>query len=218
MHSAPHILLSCTAPVHPRPADLMPARFAREWEVPIDGAIPTLSCPHFLSATPCLLFLWTDLAATRLSLALSSRCPRRPHSVKTILCLDFPWYAVFSGAFQHGSCSPGHLGRPVALARHHFWCSDLFASLQCRRASEQRHPAPNPSSGPQASAVAVIRSWSIFNHDHRYGIRAIDTSVYYGDSEIVLGNVLEKLRDEFPRDSYKLVMLLSLQTEVAHSY
>ena len=41
--------------------------------------------------------------------------------------------------------------------------------------------------------------------DARYGIRAIDTSVYYGPSEIVLGNVLHALRDEFPRSSYKLV-------------
>ncbi|KAF9482004.1 Aldo/keto reductase [Pholiota conissans] len=38
-----------------------------------------------------------------------------------------------------------------------------------------------------------------------YGIRAIDTSVYYGPSEIVLGNVLHALRDEFPRSSYKLM-------------
>ncbi|KAJ2930180.1 hypothetical protein H1R20_g6863, partial [Candolleomyces eurysporus] len=45
------------------------------------------------------------------------------------------------------------------------------------------------------------------NHkfDKSYGIRAIDTSVYYGPSEVVLGNILEKLRDEFPRSSYKLM-------------
>ena len=39
----------------------------------------------------------------------------------------------------------------------------------------------------------------------RYGIRAFDTSAYYGPSEIVLGGVLKALRDEFPRESYKLV-------------
>ncbi|KAF8974704.1 NADP-dependent oxidoreductase domain-containing protein [Flammula alnicola] len=39
----------------------------------------------------------------------------------------------------------------------------------------------------------------------RYGIRAFDTSVYYGPSEIVLGDVLHALRDEFPRSSYKLM-------------
>ncbi|KAF9644377.1 Aldo/keto reductase [Thelephora ganbajun] len=39
----------------------------------------------------------------------------------------------------------------------------------------------------------------------RYGIRAFDTSVYYGPSEIVLGGVLKALKDEFPRDSYKLI-------------
>ena len=39
----------------------------------------------------------------------------------------------------------------------------------------------------------------------RYGIRAFDTSPYYGPSEIVLGGILKALKGEFPRDSYKLV-------------
>lgn len=39
----------------------------------------------------------------------------------------------------------------------------------------------------------------------RYGIRAFDTSVYYGPSEIVLGDALHALRDEFPRSSYQLM-------------
>ncbi|KAF9535038.1 NADP-dependent oxidoreductase domain-containing protein [Crepidotus variabilis] len=39
----------------------------------------------------------------------------------------------------------------------------------------------------------------------RYGIKAFDTSVYYGPSEIVLGNMLQALRDEFPRSSYQLM-------------
>jgi len=39
----------------------------------------------------------------------------------------------------------------------------------------------------------------------RYGIRAFDTSVYYGPSEVVLGDTLYALRDEFPRSSYQLV-------------
>ncbi|CAE6454520.1 unnamed protein product [Rhizoctonia solani] len=38
----------------------------------------------------------------------------------------------------------------------------------------------------------------------RYGIRAFDTSAYYGTSEIVLGAILKALSDEFPRESYKL--------------
>jgi hypothetical protein len=49
----------------------------------------------------------------------------------------------------------------------------------------------------------------------RYGIRAFDTSAYYGPSEIVLGGVLKALKDEFPRESYKLVwpaLMLELQT------
>ncbi|PFH52561.1 hypothetical protein AMATHDRAFT_74044 [Amanita thiersii Skay4041] len=39
----------------------------------------------------------------------------------------------------------------------------------------------------------------------RYGICAFDTSVYYGNSEIVLGNILKVLEPEFPRSSYQLM-------------
>ncbi|CAK5262683.1 unnamed protein product [Mycena citricolor] len=39
----------------------------------------------------------------------------------------------------------------------------------------------------------------------RYGINAFDTSAYYGPSEIILGNALHALRDEFPRSSYQLM-------------
>lgn len=45
----------------------------------------------------------------------------------------------------------------------------------------------------------------LISSTHRYGIRAFDTSVYYGDSEIVLGNVLKALESKFPRSSYQLV-------------
>ncbi|KAF8709291.1 Aldo kereductase, partial [Rhizoctonia solani] len=38
----------------------------------------------------------------------------------------------------------------------------------------------------------------------RYGIRAFDTSAYYGTSEIVLGSILKAVADEFPRESYKI--------------
>jgi hypothetical protein len=38
-----------------------------------------------------------------------------------------------------------------------------------------------------------------------YGIRAFDTSPYYGPSEILLGNTLKTLEPEFPRSSYQLV-------------
>lgn len=38
----------------------------------------------------------------------------------------------------------------------------------------------------------------------RYGIRAFDTSRYYGPSEYVLGNILSTLKDEFPRSSYQI--------------
>ncbi|KAF9779561.1 Aldo/keto reductase [Thelephora terrestris] len=39
----------------------------------------------------------------------------------------------------------------------------------------------------------------------RYGIRAFDTSAYYGPSEIVLGSILKALMVEFPRESYRLI-------------
>ncbi|KAI0347003.1 Aldo/keto reductase [Trametopsis cervina] len=39
----------------------------------------------------------------------------------------------------------------------------------------------------------------------RYGIKAFDTSAYYGPSEIVLGTALKTLEAEFPRESYKLL-------------
>ncbi|KAH9943009.1 Aldo/keto reductase [Epithele typhae] len=39
----------------------------------------------------------------------------------------------------------------------------------------------------------------------RYGICGFDTSPYYGPSEIVLGNALKAVADEFPRESYKII-------------
>ncbi|KAF9224341.1 Aldo/keto reductase [Gyrodon lividus] len=38
----------------------------------------------------------------------------------------------------------------------------------------------------------------------RYGIHAFDTSPYYGPSEIILGNALKALENEFPRSSYQI--------------
>jgi hypothetical protein len=40
-----------------------------------------------------------------------------------------------------------------------------------------------------------------------YGIRAFDTSPYYGSSEIILGNALMSLKSQFPRSSYQLVKI-----------
>lgn len=39
----------------------------------------------------------------------------------------------------------------------------------------------------------------------RYGITAFDTSRYYGESEVVLGQALKDVADEFPRESYKIM-------------
>ncbi|KAF7313526.1 hypothetical protein HMN09_00508600 [Mycena chlorophos] len=39
----------------------------------------------------------------------------------------------------------------------------------------------------------------------RYGINAFDTSAYYGPSEVLLGEALFALKDEFPRSSYQLM-------------
>jgi diketogulonate reductase-like aldo/keto reductase len=46
-----------------------------------------------------------------------------------------------------------------------------------------------------------------------YGIRAFDTSAYYGASEIVLGSILRAIAEEFPRESYKIVSSLRKQLE-----
>ncbi|KAH3667082.1 hypothetical protein WICMUC_005429 [Wickerhamomyces mucosus] len=54
----------------------------------------------------------------------------------------------------------------------------------------------NPESLP---AEEILRIG--FNH----GIRAIDTSPYYGPSEIILGNALKTLKEDFPRDTYYIV-------------
>ena len=40
---------------------------------------------------------------------------------------------------------------------------------------------------------------------HRYGIRAFDTSPYYDNSEIILGEALQALSREFPRGAYQLL-------------
>ncbi|KLO16375.1 Aldo/keto reductase [Schizopora paradoxa] len=37
------------------------------------------------------------------------------------------------------------------------------------------------------------------------GINAFDTSAYYGPSEIIIGNALKTLKDEFPRSTYRLM-------------
>ena len=38
-------------------------------------------------------------------------------------------------------------------------------------------------------------------------MRAFDTSIYYGPSELVLGNALQLVKDEFPRSHYQIVSL-----------
>lgn len=45
----------------------------------------------------------------------------------------------------------------------------------------------------------------IQTNGYRYGIRAFDTSPFYGPSEIVLGNALKALENDFPRSSYQIV-------------
>ncbi|SJM88600.1 probable D-arabinose 1-dehydrogenase [Zygosaccharomyces bailii] len=44
----------------------------------------------------------------------------------------------------------------------------------------------------------------MLTYGFEHGVRAIDTSPYYGPSEVLYGNALEHIRDEFPRDSYFL--------------
>ncbi|KAG6378391.1 Aldo/keto reductase family-domain-containing protein [Boletus reticuloceps] len=50
----------------------------------------------------------------------------------------------------------------------------------------------------------VIRRSDGMVYEHRYDIRAFDTAPFYGPSEIVLGNALKALKNEFPRSSYQL--------------
>ncbi|KAH7888079.1 Aldo/keto reductase family-domain-containing protein [Phlebopus sp. FC_14] len=54
----------------------------------------------------------------------------------------------------------------------------------------------------QVSGVTPLRTTRLAL---RYGIRAFDTSPYYGPSEIILGNALKTLENEFPRSSYQLL-------------
>ncbi|KAJ7237209.1 NADP-dependent oxidoreductase domain-containing protein [Mycena haematopus] len=61
---------------------------------------------------------------------------------------------------------------------------------------------------PQYSSEALLSSDTPLRTVQlalRYGITAFDTSAYYGPSEILLGNALKALRDEFPRSSYQLM-------------
>ncbi|KAH7930272.1 Aldo keto reductase [Leucogyrophana mollusca] len=58
------------------------------------------------------------------------------------------------------------------------------------------------NSDDHVSGVAPLRATRLAL---RYGIRAFDTSPYYGPSEIILGNALKTLEKEFPRESYKLL-------------
>ncbi|EIW82468.1 Aldo keto reductase [Coniophora puteana RWD-64-598 SS2] len=55
------------------------------------------------------------------------------------------------------------------------------------------------STNEQMSSVTPLRTTRLAL---RYGIRAFDTSPYYGPSEIILGTALNALKDEFPRSSY----------------
>jgi D-arabinose 1-dehydrogenase len=51
-----------------------------------------------------------------------------------------------------------------------------------------------------------------------YGICAIDTSAYYATSEIVLGEILKAVADEFPRETYKIVSQRDIRLEEVGSY
>lgn len=53
----------------------------------------------------------------------------------------------------------------------------------------------NPKDLPAASIIS--RAFDL-------GIRALDTSSYYGPSEVIVGEALEAIKDKYPRDSYFL--------------
>lgn len=84
-------------------------------------------------------------------------------------------------------CSLSSIGRPLQLPAIVFGAGTF---------SNQYNPDDHLKSTVPVRTVGLAL---------RYGIRAFDTSVYYGPSEVVLGNALQALKDEFPRSSYKLM-------------
>ncbi|BGP57256.1 hypothetical protein JCM8202v2_004896 [Rhodotorula sphaerocarpa] len=82
---------------------------------------------------------------------------------------------------------------------------------------QPRYPPLSPAASPSILA-------SVFGYDYntsdtiesdvpeqsirlalRYGMNTFDTSPYYSTSERVLGEVFDKIRDEFPRESYQII-------------
>ncbi|CCD23164.1 D-arabinose 1-dehydrogenase (NAD(P)(+)) ARA2 NDAI_0B01300 [Naumovozyma dairenensis CBS 421] len=55
------------------------------------------------------------------------------------------------------------------------------------------------NSDPESLPISEILRYAFTN-----GVNAIDTSPYYGDSEILIGKALKELSDEFPRESYSI--------------
>ncbi|KAJ3892566.1 Aldo/keto reductase [Lentinula edodes] len=85
-------------------------------------------------------------------------------------------------------------GAPVALLENSFCLPSLI--LGAGTLSNQYN------SNDHLSGFAPMR---LVRLALRYGIKAFDTSIYYGPSEVVLGNALRSVKDEFPRESYQLM-------------
>jgi Aldo/keto reductase family len=73
---------------------------------------------------------------------------------------------------------------------------------RCATAHHQARPAVKHT--PSPPIPTSDQGTHARTHTHRYGIRAFDTSPFYGNSEIVLGTALKVLEPEFPRATYQL--------------
>jgi Aldo/keto reductase family len=62
-----------------------------------------------------------------------------------------------------------------------------------------------PISGKKKKKATPVSPHIASTSTHRYGIRAFDTSPYYDNSEIILGDALQALSREFPRRAYQLL-------------
>ena len=139
--------------------------------------------------------------------------------LKTSHCLALNRSAIIpiliASLFNRANIAPNTRAgstRGTRLACFVLWRSGSFWLVQRRVSSEERATlahrqtrSPVRFAGPEMYTVALSKTIS------SYGISSFDTSAYYGPSEIILGTLLqdERIRSEFPRESYKIVRLLA---------
>ncbi|KDN50910.1 hypothetical protein RSAG8_00539, partial [Rhizoctonia solani AG-8 WAC10335] len=102
-----------------------------------------------------------------------------------------PTYTVPSDIPDTGEDQP--VGQTIPRVGHGQWPSIIFGAATLGAGIYNTEEDLNSPEPLRTVRLAL-----------RYGIRAFDTSAYYGTSEIVLGAILRALADEFPRESYKI--------------